>query len=210
MVVMRPPLTVIVSEQASGQSSGHAVSTVDSGGAMAGRMAMRHFTPGLSGRRAAAAPGACILSPRGDDAALKAARAVRRVWRRRHTMIGTPHVVIVGGGFAGLSRRPGARRRRGRGDGRRPPQPPRVPAAALPGGHRRPVAGRHRRADPLGAAAAAQPSGVARRGGPGRRRRPSGRAGEGGGPAVRTRSSLATGVTHAYFGHEDWAVARPG
>ena len=81
-------------------------------------------------------------------------------------------------------RRAGARRGRGRRDPRRSPQPPRLPAAALPGGDGGPVARRHRRADPLGAAPAAQRPGAARRGGAGRRRRPAGRAGERRGPAV--------------------------
>src|SRR5512139_2944111 len=40
MAVMRPPRSVTRSVQASGQSSGHAVSTRDSGGATPGRMAI--------------------------------------------------------------------------------------------------------------------------------------------------------------------------
>ena len=51
-------------------------------------------------------------------------------------------------------RRCGARRRRRDGD--RPHEPPPLPAAALPGGHRHPRRGRHRAADPRRPAPAAQ------------------------------------------------------
>ena len=64
-----------------------------------------------------------------------------------------PHVVIVGGGFGGLAAAKalaqGARPRHGP----RPPQPPPLPAAALPGRHRRPLARGDRLADPRGSSA---------------------------------------------------------
>ena len=47
-------------------------------------------------------------------------------------------VVIVGGGFGGLYAARALARAPVEVTLRRPPQPPPVPAAALPGGHRRP------------------------------------------------------------------------
>ncbi len=62
----------------------------------------------------------------------------------------------------------------GGGHARRPAQLPPVPADALPGGHRRPVARRDRAAAPFRAAQAAQHDGHPRRGGRSGRRGPSG------------------------------------
>ncbi len=70
---------------------------------------------------------------------------------------------------------------RGPPDARRPAQLPPLPAAALPGRDRRPVARRHRPAAALGAAQAAQHDGHPRRGG---RPRPR----PAGGPAGRRRT----------------------
>ena len=60
---------------------------------------------------------------------------------------GRRRVVIVGGGFGGLDGRAGARRRRCRRDPRGSPQPPPVPAAALPAGVRGALAGGVRHPD---------------------------------------------------------------
>ena len=73
---------------------------------------------------------------------------------------------IVGGGFAGLYAAQQPRHRpRGPPDARRPAQLPPLPAAALPGRDRRPVARRHRPAAALHPAQAAQHDGHPRRGG---------------------------------------------
>ena len=59
-----------------------------------------------------------------------------------------PHVVIVGGGFGGLTAAQALESAPVRVTLRRPHQPPHVPAAPLPGGHGGPLAGRHRAAHP--------------------------------------------------------------
>ena len=121
---------------------------------------------------------------------------------------GRPRVVIIGGGFGGLD---AARRCAGAGPGdrRRPAEPPPVPAPAVPGRDGRAEPERHRRADPPRAAA------------PGERRGPAGR---GHGRSTSPRKTVlladgvlaydylivATGATHSYFGHDDWARFAPG
>ena len=120
-----------------------------------------------------------------------------------------PHIVIVGAGFGGLERRRRARRRRCRRHRHRPAQLPSLPAAALPGRHRRPVAGADRLADPRHPAPRGQRPGAA---GQGERHRQ-------GAPHRRARGShassydylvLATGARHSYFGHDEWESVAPG
>ena len=123
---------------------------------------------------------------------------------------GTPHVVIIGGGFGGLYAARALRRRAGPGHAGRPPQPPPLPAAALSGGDRRAVAGRHRLADPLDPAP------------PGQRCACCSAEVESDRPGASACSSadgelvaydyliVATGATHSYFGHHEWEPRAPG
>ena len=60
-----------------------------------------------------------------------------------------PHVVIVGGGFGGLTAAQALANAPGPGDPGRPHESSHLPAAPLPGRHGRPVPGRDRAADPL-------------------------------------------------------------
>ena len=127
-------------------------------------------------------------------------------WNRGDRMA-RPRVVIVGAGFGGSQPRtrwPAPRRRHGH----RPAQLSSVPAAALPGGDRRPVAGRDRLADPRHPAPAAN----VRSAGQGHGDRPASAH-----IIARDRDafpttiwSLATGARHAYFGHDDWEGFAPG
>ena len=119
---------------------------------------------------------------------------------------------IVGGGFGGLyaAHAPAQGARRGHPD--RPPQLPPLPAAALPGRHRRAVAGQHRRP-----AARACCSGSATPRvllgevtdfdlPPASRRSLGGRA-----AAVGYDSLIvAAGARHHYFGHPEWEQLAPG
>ena len=96
------------------------------------------------------------------------------------------------------------------GHARRSPQLPPVPAASLPGGHRRPVARRHRIADPLDPATAAQPAGAAGAGARRRHRAPEAAARRRRTSWPTTTSIVAAGATHSYFGHDDWEELAPG
>ena len=93
----------------------------------------------------------------GDPRHHCALRSLRRGrMQREEAPGGRPRIVIVGGGFGGLSAARSPARRASRRHADRPDQPLSVPAAALPGGDRRPVAGRHRDADPFSAASATE------------------------------------------------------
>ena len=145
------------------------------------------------------------------------ARGGERVrWRTIHALVElarmpppTTRVVIVGGGFGGLYAAQALRRAAVRCDAGRPPQLPSLPAAALPGRHRRPLAGRHRLAAALRVAAAAQHPRAARRGA-GYRRRPAGACCSATAGSTTTLLIVAAGATHHYFGHDDWASTRAG
>src|SRR5687767_6753072 len=78
----------------------------------------------------------------------------------------------------------GAPARARAGDGGRPPEPSRVPAAALPGGDGGPLARRYCLSDPVDSAAAGQRRGPAGRGGGGR---PAGAAAAAAGWSARLR-----------------------
>jgi hypothetical protein len=81
-------------------------------------------------------------------------------------------------------------------------------AVAVPGGDRGLVAGRNRLADPTHLAAATERDGVD---GGGRGRRPHRRFVEtSAGPISYDYLVVATGATHSYFGHDDWAEFAPG
>ena len=86
----------------------------------------------------------------GTSRGWEARRCRKRPWMRGRTSSSS------GGGFGGLTAGAGARRRAGAHHAGRPHQPPPVPAPALPGGHGRAFAGRHRAADPVDLARAAQ------------------------------------------------------
>ena len=120
-----------------------------------------------------------------------------------------PHVVIVGGGFGGLAAARALRKSAGAGDARRPPQPPSLPAAALPGRDRGALTRRHRVPDPRDPATSSERQRAARGGRVDRR------------PGVARSSRrtaalrydylvLATGARHAYFGHDEWEPLAPG
>ena len=119
--------------------------------------------------------------------------------------------MIVGGGFGGLYAAaelgidPEVRRH-----ARRPPQLPPVPAAALPGRHGRPVAGRDRPAAPLdpAQAPATRPCCSARRSAIDLDRREV--VLSDGGPIDYDTLIVATGARHSYFGHDEWAPFAPG
>ena len=123
-----------------------------------------------------------------------------------------PHrVVIVGGGFAGLyAARSLGHRPRGARDARRPAQLPPVPAAALPGRDRRPVARRDRPAaalDPAQAAATPRSSSA----------RPSASTSSGArsccptaGRSTTTRSSSRPGARHSLLRPPRVGAARAG
>ena len=122
---------------------------------------------------------------------------------------GSPHVVVVGGGFGGVAAAQGAEKRPGpRHTGRQDELSP-LPAAALPGGDRHPRARHDHHADSL-----LVPW-------PEKRRRAHGR-GDGvdkerrlveldGGADTLTYDYLvlATGVHGSYFGHDEWAPLAP-
>ena len=121
----------------------------------------------------------------------------------------TTRVFIVGGGFAGLAAAKALAGAPVDVDRRRPPQPPRLPAAAVPGGDGLAVAGGHQLADPHDPARPEQL--------PGRcwPRSPASIVA----PAAADRQAasvdydyliLAAGATHAYFGHDEWAPIAPG
>ena len=123
-------------------------------------------------------------------------------------------VVIVGGGFGGLYTAQALAQGPGRGDADRPPQFPPLPAAALSGGDRRPVAGQHR----LAAARPAQPAAQRPRPhGRGRRLRPRPAAwshftdaGMATRPSPYDSLIVATGARHHYFNHPEWEKDAPG
>ena len=87
----------------------------------------------------------------------------------------------------------GAAPRAGARDAGRPPQSSRLPAAALPGGDGRAVAGRYRRADPLDPPPAEQRAGAARRGRARRRGGAADRASRRRAAVLRLRSSSPPG-----------------
>ena len=126
------------------------------------------------------------------------------------TTTARPRIVIIGAGFGGLSAAHGLAGAPRRCHRHRPAQPPSVPAAALPGGDGRALAGRDRLADPRHPARRSQ---RARR--PGRGARASTRSGatvrlEDRARSPTTTSIVATGARHAYFGHDDWESVAPG
>ena len=119
-------------------------------------------------------------------------------------------VVIVGGGFGGLLAAQGLQESPGRGHPHRPPQLPPVPAAPLPGRHRRAVAREHRRP---------RCESILRK-----QRNAKVVLGEVVGFDVAAKTVqlkdgaavpfdtliLATGATHHYFGNDAWADFAPG
>ena len=107
-------------------------------------------------------------SPAGSTAEEKAAWLSSASAQTRH------RVVVIGSGFGGLfgTKALQARRRRRHHD--REDDPPPLPAAALPGGHRHPLRGRDRPADPRDPRRPEQRPGAARRGHRHRPRRPHG------------------------------------
>ena len=122
-----------------------------------------------------------------------------------------PHVVIIGGGFGGLSAAKALRGSRRAGDAARPPQLPPLPAAAVPGGDGDAVARRHRVADPLDPAPRARTCACCSA-------RPT-RIDVGRAPGACSTDGatldydyliVGTGARHAYFGHPEWAQYAPG
>ena len=110
-------------------------------------------------------------------------------------------------------RRPERRARPGRRACRRhrhrPAQLPSLPAAALPGGDRRPVAGADRLADPRHPAPRGQrPASCWARSRRSTRSAAPSRSRIA--PSPTTISCLATGARHSYFGHDDWESVAPG
>ena len=121
-----------------------------------------------------------------------------------------PRVVIVGAGFGGLEAANALAKRAGRLITLIDRQNHHLlPAAALSGGHRRALARGHRLADPRHRARQAQHRSA---------------DGGGDGASIQPRASsaptsvvvpydylvLATGATHSYFGHDEWAPFAPG
>ena len=148
----------------------------------------------VRGRRDGAAgssrrPGAGPRADRGGRARGRgASRSIRRPRTPRETLPPGQRVVVVGGGFGGLQAVNKLRKHAGRGHADRPPQLPPLPAARLPGRHRRALGRGDRVAAARDLQARAQRAGAAGRG---RRRRPraarrlgaaadGGRAGDGG------------------------------
>ena len=120
-----------------------------------------------------------------------------------------PRVVILGAGFGGLNAAQALKSRAGRCHGDRSAQLSSVPAAALPGGDRRPFAGTDRDADPAHPCPAeechrAHGSGHGCRSRSPRRHHP--RSGE----VPYDYLIVATGARHAYFGHDEWEAFAPG
>ena len=121
-----------------------------------------------------------------------------------------PHVVIIGGGFGGLSGGQGAAQGAGARHGARSSQPPPLPAAAVPGRDGNAVAWRYCVADPVDPAPRAKHARPARRG---PRDRSHDAARHAGGRVRRSSTTIlivATGTSHTYFGHDDWATYAPG
>src|SRR6478609_754795 len=100
ILVTRPPRTVTTSVQASGQSSGHAVVTVDSGGATAGLgMAAlwdRRNENDISRLFAHQRPRSRSVGPGRFEASNIHSFRIKE-------MAALPQVIIIGGGFAGLA-----------------------------------------------------------------------------------------------------------
>ena len=120
-----------------------------------------------------------------------------------------PHVVILGGGFAGLyaaRRLSDAPVRVTLVDRRNhhlfQPMLYQVATAAL-------NPARHRRPHPLGAPEAEERRGAAGRGTASRCRRPAGAAADGASLAY-DYLIVATGAQHSYFGHDEWEPMAPG
>ena len=74
-----------------------------------------------------------------------------------------PHVIVIGGGFAGLDAARALKAEAGPGHAHRPAQPPRVSAAAVPGGDGGAVTRRHRVADSVDSAQTGERPRAARR-----------------------------------------------
>ena len=120
-----------------------------------------------------------------------------------------PHVVIIGGGFAGLDAARALKRAPVLDHANRSPQSPRVSTAAVSGGGGGAVARGYCVANTVGAPPPGQRPGAA-----------------GLVTSIDADSKavvlddgerlpydyliVAAGATHSYFGHEDWARARPG
>ena len=120
-----------------------------------------------------------------------------------------PHVVIVGGGFAGLRLARALATRRCEITLLDRDEPPPVPAPAVPGGDGGPVGARHRGAD----AAHPAPAGATSpccwaRWPPSTRRGKRVRARRRAGPRLRLPGASPAAPRHAYFGHDDWAAHR--
>ena len=142
----RPSLTVTERLHPSGQSSGHAVSTVMSVVGVRSRTGMGEVYTRCRGPSRYRTLRTRTLNP---QSAIVNVYPPRRNNRRR-----LRRAVCRQGAPA----RAGARHAGG------PPQSPRLPTAAVSGGHGRPVARRHRRADPLGVAPPRQRARAAGRG----------------------------------------------
>ena len=119
-----------------------------------------------------------------------------------------PRVVIIGGGFGGLTAAQALAKAAGANHAGRSAKSSSVSAAALPGGHGGIESQRHCLADSPHSSPSAKCRGVAGRG-------PEHRPGAQDvaldeGSLAYDYLIVATGARHSYFGHDDWAPLAPG